>query len=39
MGLAEETVKAYLKTIFAKLDVTDRTHAVTVAAKHGIIEL
>ena len=39
LGLAEETIKAHLKTIFAKLDVTDRTHAVTVAAKRWIIEL
>jgi len=39
LGLAEETVKAHLKAIFAKLDVADRTRAVTVAAKRGIIEL
>lgn len=38
LGIAEETVKAHLKNIFAKLDVADRTHAVTVAAKRGIIE-
>jgi DNA-binding NarL/FixJ family response regulator len=39
LGLSEETVKAYLKAIFAKLNVADRTHAVTVAARRGIIEL
>ena len=39
MSLSEETVKAHLKNIFAKLDVTDRTHAVTVAVQRGIIEL
>ena len=39
MSLSEETVKAHLKSIFTKLDVTDRTHAVTVAARRGIIEL
>jgi DNA-binding NarL/FixJ family response regulator len=39
LGLSEETVKGHLKTIFAKLDVADRTHAVTVAARRGIIEL
>jgi DNA-binding NarL/FixJ family response regulator len=39
MSLSEETVKAHLKNIFAKLDVSDRTHAVTVAARRGIIEL
>jgi DNA-binding NarL/FixJ family response regulator len=39
LGVSEETVKAHLKNIFEKLDVADRTHAVTVAAKRGIIEL
>jgi DNA-binding NarL/FixJ family response regulator len=39
LGLSEETVKGHLKSIFAKLDVADRTHAVTVAARRGIIEL
>lgn len=39
LGLSEETVKGHLKSIFAKLDVSDRTHAVTVAARRGIIEL
>jgi len=39
LSLSDETVKAHLKNIFAKLDVTDRTHAVTVAARRGIIEL
>ena len=39
LGLSEETVKGHLKSIFSKLDVADRTHAVTVAARRGIIEL
>jgi len=39
MSLSDETVKAHLKNIFAKLDVNDRTHAVTVAVRRGIIEL
>lgn len=39
LALSDETVKAHLKSIFAKLDVTDRTRAVTVAARRGIIEL
>lgn len=39
LGLSEETIKGHLKSIFAKLDVADRTHAVTVAARRGIIEL
>ena len=39
LGLSEETVKAHLKNIFAKLEVADRTHAVTIAAQRGIIDL
>jgi DNA-binding NarL/FixJ family response regulator len=39
LGLSEETVKGHLNSIFSKLDVADRTHAVTVAARRGIIEL
>jgi DNA-binding NarL/FixJ family response regulator len=39
LGLSDETVKRHLKTIFSKLAVNDRTHAVTVAAKRGFIEL
>lgn len=39
LGLSEETVKGHMKNIFFKLDVADRTHAVTVAARRGIIEL
>jgi len=39
LKVADETIKAHLKSVFAKLDVTDRTQAVTVAAKRGIIEL
>ncbi len=39
LSLSEDTIKAHLKSIFAKLDVSDRTHAVTVAARRGIIEL
>jgi DNA-binding NarL/FixJ family response regulator len=39
LAISEDTVKAHLKRTFAKLGVDDRTHAVTVAAKRGIIEL
>jgi DNA-binding NarL/FixJ family response regulator len=39
LGVTEETVKGHLKAIFSKLDVADRTHAVTLAARRGIIEL
>lgn len=39
LGVSEETIKSNIKSIFAKLHVSDRTHAVTVAAKRGIIDL
>jgi DNA-binding NarL/FixJ family response regulator len=39
LGLSEETVKTHMKSILAKLRVTDRTHAVAVAARRGILEL
>jgi DNA-binding NarL/FixJ family response regulator len=39
LGLSEETIKGHMKNIFAKLGVADRTHAVTLAARRGIIEL
>ncbi len=39
LSLSEDTVKAYLKNIFSKLNVNDRTHAVTIAVRRGIIEI
>jgi DNA-binding NarL/FixJ family response regulator len=39
LNLSEETVKTHMKSILSKLRVTDRTHAVAVAARRGIIEL
>lgn len=39
LGVSEETVKAHLKSIFTKLNVKDRTQAVTLAAKRGVIEI
>ena len=39
LGISEETVKAHMRTILAKLDANDRTHAVTIALKRGIIVL
>lgn len=39
LSISEQTVKAHLKSIFGKLDVADRTRAVTVAARRGIIVL
>ena len=39
IGRTDETVKIHLKNIFAKLRVTDRTEAVTVALARGLIHL
>ena len=39
LALAEETVKVHVRNILAKLGVNDRTHAVTVGLKRGIIDL
>jgi DNA-binding NarL/FixJ family response regulator len=38
LGISEETVKAHMKSILSKLSANDRTHAVTIALKRGIIE-
>jgi len=38
LKLSPDTIKAHLKSIFAKLGVDDRTQAVTVAARRGYIE-
>jgi two-component system NarL family response regulator len=32
-------VKAHMKNILSKLGANDRTHAVTIALKRGIIEI
>jgi DNA-binding NarL/FixJ family response regulator len=39
IGRTDETVKIHLKNTFAKLDVADRTEAVTVALTRGLIHL
>jgi DNA-binding NarL/FixJ family response regulator len=39
LKISEETVKAHMKNILSKLSANDRTHAVTIALKRGIIEL
>lgn len=39
LAIAEETVKAHMRSILAKLGARDRTHAVTIGLKRGIIEL
>lgn len=39
LSVSEDTVKAHLKSIFTKLDVADRTLAVTHAIRRGIITI
>jgi DNA-binding NarL/FixJ family response regulator len=39
LSITEETVKGHVKNIFAKLGANDRTHAVTIGLKRGIIDL
>jgi DNA-binding NarL/FixJ family response regulator len=39
LSIAEDTVKSHVTNILAKLAANDRTHAVTIALKRGIIEL
>jgi DNA-binding NarL/FixJ family response regulator len=39
LSLSEETVKSHLRSILAKLAANDRTHAVAIGLKRGIIEL
>lgn len=37
LGVSEETVKTHMKSILSKLAANDRTHAVTIALKRGIL--
>jgi DNA-binding NarL/FixJ family response regulator len=39
LGISEDTVKAHMKSILSKLAANDRTHAVTIALKRGIIDI
>jgi DNA-binding NarL/FixJ family response regulator len=39
LSIGEDTVKRHVTNILGKLDANDRTHAVTIALKRGIIEL
>jgi DNA-binding NarL/FixJ family response regulator len=39
LNISEDTVKAHMKNILSKLGANDRTHAVTIALKRGIIEI
>jgi DNA-binding NarL/FixJ family response regulator len=39
LSIAEHTVKGHVKSILSKLGASDRTHAVMVGLKRGIIQL
>jgi DNA-binding NarL/FixJ family response regulator len=39
LAITEETVKGHVKNILSKLAANDRTHAVTIGLKRGIIDL
>jgi DNA-binding NarL/FixJ family response regulator len=39
LNIAEETVKTHMRSILSKLGANDRTHAVTIALKRGIIDI
>ena len=39
LSLTEETVKSHVRSILAKLGANDRTHAVAIGLRRGIIEL
>jgi DNA-binding NarL/FixJ family response regulator len=39
LTIGEETVKTHVRSIIAKLDARDRTHAVTLGMRRGFIQL
>jgi len=39
LGISENTVKAHMQSILPKLDASDRTHAVIIALKRGILHV
>ena len=39
LGIGQETVQTHIKRLFVKLEVSDRTAAVTVALKRGIVHM
>ena len=39
LSISEDTVKSHVRSILSKLGANDRTHAVTIALKRGIIDL
>ncbi|MFC1954919.1 response regulator transcription factor, partial [Chloroflexota bacterium] len=39
LSISESTVKGFISNILAKLDASDRTQAVVIAIRHGLISL
>jgi DNA-binding NarL/FixJ family response regulator len=39
LGVTDDTIKTHMRNILSKLDATDRTQAVTIAVRRGIIGL
>jgi DNA-binding NarL/FixJ family response regulator len=39
LGVTEDTIKAHMKSILAKLSASDRTHAVLIAIQRGILDV
>ena len=39
LSISEDTVKAHMKNIMSKLGANDRTHAVTIALKRGMLDV
>jgi DNA-binding NarL/FixJ family response regulator len=39
LAISEGTVKTHMKSILPKLDASDRTHAVMIALRRGILDL
>jgi len=39
LAISEQTVKAHIRKILSKLGANDRTHAMAIALKLGIIEI
>ncbi|QPF76623.1 response regulator transcription factor [Roseateles sp. DAIF2] len=39
LGMSEDTVKSHMKNILLKLDASDRTQAVVIALRRGILDL
>jgi DNA-binding NarL/FixJ family response regulator len=39
LGITEQTVKGYMKSVFSKIGANDRTHAVMIAMKRGFLDI